>query len=484
MNALKCPNPSCPYLFDPTTVPPGVVLSCPRCGMRFTLGPPAPPPSSPATTSPTATFPGASIAGHPSAPGHSSAPAAAGTNPAFSDMSQEPARTPLVRSRAQVPVHGSRLQSALLVLVSVVALSAAGVAVWYKLTHKAAPPPTDPATVFKDLNLSIEAPPNPWTRDEDMKAKLGSPYKLVYRRDNPEAFIAIGAQDFDPSSPRPSELRNGLLQPLNTLLEPGTLAEFEPLESTWMGKDVKGFKFTGQLRTGPSIEGEAYAVSFKGFGYWFLAWTGANEIYQEQMGAFAATRKTCRLLELRKNWKEKQSPIVAFKNNVLGYTFLDPEGIWKEETNEELVKGEGPQADKLLRAQLKRKGNDIPEQAELIVYILDEGGDPLQVARTYIESRANANVELFGKNTFTEYTEKLEGDVMPDPVDGNAPVIVLRSTNSTDPNQSRLWVISAITVKGKDGEKTVAVCGQCLWRERATFDTRLVQLAKSLRAGG
>lgn len=48
MAALKCPNPSCPFLFDPTQVPPGAVLTCPRCGMRFTLGPttfqpPAPP---------------------------------------------------------------------------------------------------------------------------------------------------------------------------------------------------------------------------------------------------------------------------------------------------------------------------------------------------------------------------------------------------------------------------------------------------------
>jgi len=31
--ALKCPNPSCPYLFDPSRVPAGVVLTCPRCGI-------------------------------------------------------------------------------------------------------------------------------------------------------------------------------------------------------------------------------------------------------------------------------------------------------------------------------------------------------------------------------------------------------------------------------------------------------------------
>ena len=34
---LKCPNPSCPFLFDPSQVPPGAVLSCPRCQHQFTL---------------------------------------------------------------------------------------------------------------------------------------------------------------------------------------------------------------------------------------------------------------------------------------------------------------------------------------------------------------------------------------------------------------------------------------------------------------
>src|SRR5262249_2818511 len=51
-NALKCPNSTCPYLFDPTGVPTGAVLNCPRCGMRFTLGPPAPAPPPAATTPP------------------------------------------------------------------------------------------------------------------------------------------------------------------------------------------------------------------------------------------------------------------------------------------------------------------------------------------------------------------------------------------------------------------------------------------------
>src|SRR5205823_3358296 len=53
---LKCPNPSCPYVFDPAHVPAGVVLSCPRCAMRFTLGSPTPP--APPASHPTLPFPG------------------------------------------------------------------------------------------------------------------------------------------------------------------------------------------------------------------------------------------------------------------------------------------------------------------------------------------------------------------------------------------------------------------------------------------
>lgn len=492
MTALKCPNPSCPYLFDPSLVPPGVVLSCPRCGFRFTLGPPADsnlpvnmPANMPASPWPaSAHVPGAGFSGVATAPGYSNPLThEARSLPPPAATGNQPATPPILRSRPQLPVRSSRLQTFLLGFVGLLAFGAAGVVVWYKLTHKPAPPPVDSVVLFKDLNLSIEPPPSPWIRDEDMKARLGSPFRLVYRRDNPEAFVAIGAQDFDPRSPRAGELRSGLTQALGRLLEAGTLREFEPQETTWMGQEISGFKFTGRLTDGATIEGEAYAIRHKGFGYWFLAWTGENEIYEEQKGAFAEARGRCKLLDLRRDWKERQSSVVSFKNNVLGYTLLDAEGIWQEESNDQLVKGEDPRADKLLRARIKRKGEDFGEEATLVVLILDEVGDPLPTARAYIERQANANVELFGKTTFTESTERLEGDPLPDAVSENAPVVLLRSVKDRDPTQSRLWVISAIAVKTPMGEKIVAVCGRCLWRERASFDTRLVQIAKSLRAG-
>lgn len=73
--ALKCPNPSCPFLFDPTQVPPGAMLTCPRCGMRFTLGPtPGGPPPGAYQQPPPGYGAPPGYPGHPAAGGHPQTP--------------------------------------------------------------------------------------------------------------------------------------------------------------------------------------------------------------------------------------------------------------------------------------------------------------------------------------------------------------------------------------------------------------------------
>src|SRR5262245_23641478 len=148
---LKCPNPSCSYLFDPATVPAGVVLACPRCAMRFTLGTPAAPPPP----------------GH-----HPQNELPSDTNLAFSGLSTATPRDD-AGGWARLPVRGSRLQMFLLVLVAAVALAGAAVAVRYKLTHKPEDLPPDLSLMFKEKNLSVEGAPGPWVRDEDMRVSLG-----------------------------------------------------------------------------------------------------------------------------------------------------------------------------------------------------------------------------------------------------------------------------------------------------------------------
>ena len=47
MSIVKCPNPSCPFQFDATLVPPGAVIACPQCRLQFQLPQVAAAPASP-----------------------------------------------------------------------------------------------------------------------------------------------------------------------------------------------------------------------------------------------------------------------------------------------------------------------------------------------------------------------------------------------------------------------------------------------------
>jgi hypothetical protein len=241
-----------------------------------------------------------------------------------------------------------------------------------------------------------------------------------------------------------------------------------------MGQEARGYRFTGVLKTGGSVEGEVRAIRHKGVGYWSTAWTSAGETYQAQMSAFADAREGCKLLDLRKDWVEKAGP-VPFRGETVNYTILDAEGIWYEASDSNRVKGEDPKADKLLRT---KKLRNRPE-AELLVLVLDASDKPLAHARKYIETQANLMPDVRGKNTFTEHGGQLEGNPIPlsSTVDGTAEFVLLKSVNSLDPAFSWLYAVSAIKV----GDKTVAVCAKCKWSDRAAFDTTFVQIVKSLR---
>jgi hypothetical protein len=448
--------------------------------MRFTLGPPVPAaPPSPADAASAATFSGSPAGAYPGAPPGRPPGAPGPTGPAFGEMTPETAK-PDGQEGLRLPVRESKLQTVLLVGVGMFALCAAGVAVWWKLTHNDDSSAGGGGGITDtDKNISWRAPPKPpWNRDDEMRAKLDAPYFAVYRRDNPEAYVAIGARDFDTREPRPSELRAGLLAALDKLLERDTRKEYAPeFDTTWMGQQGQAFKFTGGLKGGGGVEGEAVAVSFRGVAYWFVSWTGQG-LYDEQKAAFADARSRCKILELRDDWKPKQSTVVSFRNNVLGYALLDGDGIWTEVTDEKRVRDEDPKADKLLLAKVKQKGRDFDEEADLVVYVLDAGGDPLAAARAYVERQANANPELRGVNIFTDDVGPPEGDPTPNVVDGNAPYVLLKSRNDRDAGHTWLYAISAIKV----GDKTVAACAKCKWSQRAVFDTRFIQIVKSLRA--
>ena len=49
-----------------------------------------------------------------------------------------------------------------------------------------------------------DPPGAPWSLDDEMRVKLGTPVRLVYRRLDPDAYMAFGARDYETRNPRAS----------------------------------------------------------------------------------------------------------------------------------------------------------------------------------------------------------------------------------------------------------------------------------------
>jgi hypothetical protein len=479
------------------------MLACPRCGMRFTLGMPgailpseaaaptgifpgtmpglpAPPPGYPLPPGYTTTTPGYSTAaaGYNS-PGNPVDPTTQQTNATLMGMTRETAHAD-GEVGFQSPVRTSRLQAFLMMLVTAVAVTAAAIAVWYKLNQKENTT-SETANKYKELNLEFEPPSSPWTRDEQMRIDLGSPYILVYKRDNPEAYMAFGAKDYDPRSPRESELQKGLMRALEKILDMPT---FRPdpseMEQTWMGQEAKGFKFHAQLKTGAAVDGQACRFAYKGIGYWFLSWTGENNIYDEMKHDFSEARRHCKLLDFRKDWKERESAIVPFKGDRVGYTILDAEGVWEEDKDEFNLKHEGEGADKILKMKRGKKQDAIQDE-KLIVYVLLGAGDPMTVARGTVTGRRKEEIKGAGNYPieFVDITEPPEGDTIASPIENPLPVLRFKSLVKGASSQNRFHVVSA----AKIDDKIVVVHAYASLDKKISLESLFIQIASSLHGG-
>jgi hypothetical protein len=380
----------------------------------------------------------------------------------------------------RLPVRESKLQMILLLVVVAIALTAAGIAIWAQLSDKRKPPEPPPtqALNYKDLDLGIQPPPSPpWTQDAETKKTFDAPFLLVYKRENPEAYMAFGARDYKVREPRVSELREVLLKALDKILERDTRKEYrDEIDKYWLGQDVQGFKFVAQLKGGGTVNGEALAVSHKGIAYWFVAWT-PEEMYPEQKAAFAEGRANCKLLDLRKEWKAKQSTIADYKNTELGYTISDPDGTWEEQNDEGRKKDEG--ADKLLSLTLG-KGRNLLKHATLAVYVLPGGPDPMTEARTFVTERRNSELKLADAALSAMFQERTDAPLEQptNTVEKASDVARFRSRVKNAVNQDRLHAISAAKV----GDKIVVAHAWCDWTEKDDFEAIFMQICGSLRA--
>lgn len=510
-NMLKCPNPSCPYVFDPSQVPVGVVLSCPRCAMQFTLGAPAAAPQHQSTTAavppyqPQAPFPpteadfGAVVKSPPS---RSRQSAARAEPRGERSRDRQPARAP-----ADEPPREGNLKVFLVAGLVAVLLAGAALAIIYALTRRDTNREPDMVTRWDDVNIGLEVLPSGWARDDTIKVRLGSPYVASYKRENPEGYVAFGANAFGSTdikgrTPRPSRMKAEQTRAFNKVFirarkdrgENDLLAFEQPLAPKWLGETLaqdtdfypNGYKFRAQSPDGVKWAGEMYRVSHKGVAYYWMGWAQESD-FEGLKSEMAAFRDKFRLLNVRKDWQETQTSVNDFKGDKVPYTISDADDAWQEKLvtdDEKKQDGKlGAEPDKLLRVRITPEGDrhGLADEAELRVYIIDPEGEPAETAKEFAQRAEtnrikNLNAE-FKPPTFDVLTDSERGDPITGAAPRTAPVVRLRSKVAESADAGQLIVASAVRV----GDKMVVVRCWCEYAKRDVLEARLVQIAASLR---
>jgi len=362
-----------------------------------------------------------------------------------------------------------------------VLLAGVGAMVYLRVTQKPGQGGVGDGTQqLREHNLSFEVPGIPWALDDDTRAKLGPPMLLAFKRTEPDAYIAIGAKDFETREPRPSELRAAVDHIMDRNFEEARHTNIP--DASFLGQPaVVGFTFQAITKEGTRVAGLFFATSHKGIGYWSISWAGEKDA-EEQASAFEAVRDKLKLEKSRENWSAKEQPVRTFGGHALSYQVLDGEDIWKEpDAKDRPVTGEDPNGDLLLLAKVKEKGKDFFHEATLVTLLLDsDGGDPLAQARKYVEERRTADVKAADDKFTPKFLERSgapDGDPPSNPVDTPTPVVRLQMTVQGASSSSKLLVISALKIGGR----VVAVHASCAWTERELFEAKLMQIAGSLR---
>jgi hypothetical protein len=462
--ALKCPNPSCPYLFDPSRVPAGAVLTCPRCGMRFTLGPPVP---------------AAPVANPPQAQFDSPLPPPTGFE-GIDPNAPDPDGQPMRRSLSAAGEAGS-YQTGIIAFMCFVLLAGAAVAVYFKVTMQPEVVKGENGQQLRAHNLSFETPGEPWVIDDDTRAKLGPPMILGFKRTGPDAYFCVGARDFDRREPRPSELKTAVDRVLDKTFE--NVVRVNLPDATFLGQPATvAFSFTATMKAdGSTVAGFCHAAHSKGIGYWALSW--ANEKDAEgQEAVFEGIRAKLKLNNSRDNWTPKELPVRTFGGHAVQYQLLDSDDLWTEpDAKTRSPAEEDSKGDLLLIAKAKLPGKDVAEEATLVTILLDGGGgDALAQGRKYVEDKMRAHIKEADPKLEPRFIERSgtpDGDPPANPVDTPTPVVRMQMTVQGASSFAKLLVISA----AKIGDRTVVVFASCSWADRELFEAKLVQIAGSLR---
>lgn len=463
----KCPNPACPFLFDPAQVPLGVVIACPQCGLRFQLAPPASgyPAYGPPPVASESTFQDDLFASVEEPVAKPKGPVSRGKkNPLSAD---EPKR---IRGN-----YGS-LKSIIVATGVVFGIAAVFIAIIVLSKLRKANLKRDETDVdikFPDLNLKFTKPSADigWTKHDDSRSSLNAALFGYIKGEttSPTGWIVGDAQRLDHEA-REIDLSERATELLNRNFENVTEAE-EKSDDTLCGLPALKFVYRATIKkTGESVIVEVIALANKAYAVWVVGWAP-----ERGFAAVAGEMKIIRAgLQISKaNDANIEMPTITrtFRSKSGIYTIKDSDGLWTEKkpaTDRDIT------ATLWLRGAPKAGGQSKISTADLVVIEVAPDGDAEQQASTLVKKSLP-----LGEPTI----EELTGDPKGDPASSNAapPIPVTRwkvRFRGSDQSVNRLIVFAHCESQGK----LVIAYASCHLKDLPYWEQRSMAIVGSLAA--
>lgn len=325
MSILKCPRPECTFQFDSASVPDGTIMTCPDCGMRFTLG---------------------------------------------------PVRSPAAGRRGSKP---GLMPGRSMLILGGIASALVAAAVLAVVLSRPSPAPSGPrrSVSFQDINLIVPKPEG-WTEDSEARQQAKANV-IAFKKVDSSARVAFASHHYDVRNPMPGELRDGLLterlEKMFDVLDPSTR------DGEWLGQRALHVTFRGR-RGEKTSAGEGWGVAINGYAYWMLAWSAESE-FASWAEDREAIRTGCRLIDPSVRWKPRDGGAVTIAG--VDYRLLDGDRWWEQQSE---PKSEDPKADLWLIAKYRlRPRPDVPPKATAVVYRLEPSNDPQATLLAYVKAR-------------------------------------------------------------------------------------------------
>jgi hypothetical protein len=315
-----------------------------------------------------------------------------------------------------------------------------------------------------------------WKREEGIKhVQIDIKGILVLRREKPNSWLAVLAQDYKDRTPPDGELVDEGVRRLREFFK-GFEYEVKDKqkESKLAGQHALHMDIQGQMNE-VLMAGECWALGYKGFAYWLVTWAPAGEA-EQLADEWETLRKGFALLGERDGWNGPVVTEAALAGTKAGYTLTYVEGLWEKQKPGDY----DARADAALLGHDQADPKDTARTATAVVLLLDRADDlkaAVTAARAHLEKKQKSEYPETTVEEVQEKNPKVGGPDRPPDEIGNVRGRLLRLHVSNGENRERLVYLAVVV----QPEQVVAIPCECDWRRRTYWEANFDQLLRKFR---